>query len=108
MAVFVVVIFAPTSTKFSKSFFKEFTNQDGVVIKDGSKVRITALTVWLSSNSRRNNAKITRFYWSRKSRNSCPISSGATRNVTFFFSFSILRSSPTEGLKKLHVKCLLP
>ena len=50
MAVFVVVIFAPTSTQSSKSFFKEFTNQDGVVIKDGSKVRITALTIWLSSN----------------------------------------------------------
>ena len=43
MAVFVVVIFAPTSTQSSKSYFKEFTNQDGVVIKDGYKVRISSL-----------------------------------------------------------------
>ena len=68
----------------------------------------TCYVNFYAKNSRTNNAKITRFHWSRKSRNTCPISSGATQNETSFFSFSILHSSPAEGLKKLRVKCLLP
>ena len=34
----VIIAFAPIWGKSSKSIFKEFTNQEGVLIKDGSKV----------------------------------------------------------------------